>query len=99
MSVLEQLVLVPSVYASCDYCSNCELTIIDLSEQERIPILMMRGYDDRIRLYSEVNALFNGAFPDRNPIFSRKNCNVLKTQVMPSILLKRVDLSLQQMNR
>lgn len=47
---------------------------MDLSERERITILMMCGYSDRIRLYSEMNTLFDGAFPDINLIFSRKNC-------------------------
>jgi transposase len=41
---------------------------MELSEQERITLLMMRGYGDRIRSYEQVKHLFNETFPDRNPI-------------------------------
>ncbi|KAG8335323.1 hypothetical protein J6590_071066 [Homalodisca vitripennis] len=41
---------------------------MELSEQERITLLMMRGYGDRIRSYEQVRHLFNETFPDRNPI-------------------------------
>lgn len=39
-----------------------------LNEQERITILMMRGYGDRTRSYDEVKDLFNDTYPNRNPI-------------------------------
>lgn len=39
-----------------------------LSERERITLLMMRGYGDRVRSYQEVATLFNETFPDRNPV-------------------------------
>lgn len=41
---------------------------MELSESERITVLMMRGYGDRIRSYNEVTHLFNDSFPGRNPI-------------------------------
>lgn len=41
---------------------------MELSERERITILMMRGYGDRIRSYEQVKNLFNDSFPNRNPI-------------------------------
>jgi len=39
-----------------------------LSERERITLLMMRGYGDRVRSFQEVMDLFNETFPNRNPI-------------------------------
>jgi len=39
-----------------------------LSERERITLLMMRGYGDRVRSYQEVTNLFNETFPNRNSI-------------------------------
>jgi transposase len=39
-----------------------------LSKKERIVILMMRGFGDRVRSFQEVADLFNATFPDRNPI-------------------------------
>lgn len=39
-----------------------------LTETERMTILMMRGYGDRIRTYEEVSNLFNDVYPDRPPI-------------------------------
>lgn len=41
---------------------------MELSESERITLLMMRGFGDRIRSYEEVKNLFNDTFPDRNPV-------------------------------
>lgn len=49
---------------------------MSLTESERITILMMRGYGDRVRSYEEVKNLFNDAFPNRNPI---SKATVLKT--------------------
>ncbi|KAG8338166.1 hypothetical protein J6590_005707 [Homalodisca vitripennis] len=44
---------------------------MELSEFDRLNVLMMRCYGDRLRSYSDVN-LFNDEFPDRiNPIMSR----------------------------
>uniref|UniRef100_A0A1B6HYH3 DUF4817 domain-containing protein n=1 Tax=Homalodisca liturata TaxID=320908 RepID=A0A1B6HYH3_9HEMI len=42
--------------------------LMELSERERITLLMMRGYGDRQRSYREVCNLFNDTFPERNPI-------------------------------
>lgn len=43
--------------------------LMEGSEFERITVLMMRGYGDRMRSYSEVADLFNEDFPNRtNPI-------------------------------
>jgi transposase len=39
-----------------------------LIEKERITILMMRGFGDKIRSYQEVVHLFNDTFDDRPPI-------------------------------
>lgn len=39
-----------------------------LSERERITLLMMRGYGDRVRSFQVVADLFNETFPNRNPI-------------------------------
>jgi len=39
-----------------------------LTDTERITVLMMRGYGDRIRSYREVADLFNATYPDRDPI-------------------------------
>ncbi|KAJ8915553.1 hypothetical protein NQ315_012437 [Exocentrus adspersus] len=39
-----------------------------LSERERITLLMIRGYGDRIRSYEEAANLFNDTFPNRPPI-------------------------------
>jgi len=39
-----------------------------LTDTERITVLMMRGYGDRIRSYREVADLFNVIYPDRDPI-------------------------------
>lgn len=39
-----------------------------LSERERITLLIMRGWGDLTRSYSEVQNLFNDSFPNRNPI-------------------------------
>ncbi|KAG8250892.1 hypothetical protein J6590_092731 [Homalodisca vitripennis] len=42
---------------------------MELSELDSLTVLMMRGYGDRLRLYSEVLNLFNDEFPDCiNPI-------------------------------
>lgn len=41
---------------------------MELSERERITVLMMRGFGDRSRSYEEVKNLFNDTFPDRIPI-------------------------------
>ena len=49
---------------------------MSLTESERITILMMRGYGDRVRTFEEVKNLFNDAFPNRNPI---SKATVLKT--------------------
>ena len=49
---------------------------MSLTENERITILMMRGYGDRVRTFEEVKNLFNDAFPNRNPI---SKATVLKT--------------------
>lgn len=52
------------------YCSVKFRSVIkmSLSEMERITVLMMRGYGDRVRSYEEVVHLFNDRFPDRPPI-------------------------------
>ena len=42
--------------------------MVHLNEKERIIILMMRGYGDRVRSFEEVANLFNDEFPDRTPI-------------------------------
>lgn len=39
-----------------------------LSETERIEILMIIGYGDRMRSFEEVVNIFNGSHPDREPI-------------------------------
>lgn len=39
-----------------------------LTDRERITILMMRGFGDRIRSYQEVANLFNDTFGNRPPI-------------------------------
>lgn len=39
-----------------------------LTEKERIEILMMIGFGDRVRTHEEVCHLFNAVHPDRNPI-------------------------------
>lgn len=39
-----------------------------LSERERITLLMMRGYGDRVRSYEQVAALFKNTYPDRELI-------------------------------
>lgn len=49
---------------------------MELSERERITVLMMRGFGDRVRSYEEVKNLFNDSFPDRNPI---SKCVVFNT--------------------
>lgn len=36
--------------------------------RERIVLLMMRGWGDKVRSYDAVTHLFNDSFPDRNPI-------------------------------
>ena len=36
-----------------------------LTETERMIVLMMRGYGDRIRSYREVVELFNATYPDQ----------------------------------
>lgn len=41
---------------------------MSLSEQERIEVLMLRGYGDRVRSYEEVAHLFNDLHPDHAPI-------------------------------
>lgn len=41
---------------------------MELSELERVTILMMGSYGGRIRSYDEVKILFNYTFPNRNPI-------------------------------
>lgn len=42
---------------------------MEVLEFERVTVLMMRGYGDRLRSYSEVTELFNNEFPNRiNPI-------------------------------
>lgn len=41
---------------------------MSLSERERITLLMIRGYGDRIRSLEEVRRLFNDTFPERDPI-------------------------------
>lgn len=38
---------------------------MELTERERVLLLMMRGYGDRVRSYREVQLLFNGLFPER----------------------------------
>lgn len=47
-----------------------------LTERERITLLMMRGYGDRVISYREVRDLFNDTFPERNPI---SHSTVIKT--------------------
>ena len=39
-----------------------------LTDTERITVLMMRGYGDRIRSDREVANLFNATYPGRDPI-------------------------------
>ncbi|XP_024869057.1 uncharacterized protein LOC112452865, partial [Temnothorax curvispinosus] len=39
-----------------------------LTERERITILMMRGYGDRVRSFEQVATLFNDTYADREPI-------------------------------
>ncbi|XP_046683411.1 chorion peroxidase-like [Homalodisca vitripennis] len=46
----------------------CNQLWMSLTETERINLLMMRGYGDRVRSYDEVVHLFNDTFPDRPPI-------------------------------
>lgn len=41
---------------------------MSLSERERITLLMIHGYGDRIRSLEEVRRLFNYTFPERDPI-------------------------------
>uniref|UniRef100_A0A1B6GBX8 DUF4817 domain-containing protein n=1 Tax=Cuerna arida TaxID=1464854 RepID=A0A1B6GBX8_9HEMI len=41
------------------------------SEFERITVLMMRGYGERMRSYAEVAELFNEEFPNRNNPITR----------------------------
>lgn len=49
---------------------------MELTERERVTLLMMRGYGDRVRPFREVRDLFNDSFPDRNPI---SHATVIKT--------------------
>lgn len=39
-----------------------------LSEQERISLLMMRGWGDRVRSYTEVRMLFNRTFRNEDGV-------------------------------
>jgi len=39
-----------------------------LTNTERITILMMQGYDDKMRSYQDVANLLNGTYPNRDPI-------------------------------
>lgn len=39
-----------------------------LTETERITILMMRGYGDRVRSYEQVAHLFNDTYPEHEPV-------------------------------
>ena len=41
---------------------------MNLTERDRVTILMMRGYGDRVRSYQEVANLFNATFPEHPPI-------------------------------
>lgn len=45
---------------------------MSLSEQERITLLMIRSFGDRIRSYNKVCELFNATFNNHKPI--TKNC-------------------------
>lgn len=42
--------------------------MVHLSEKDRIEILMMIGYGDRVRTHEEVCHIFNDLHPERNPI-------------------------------
>lgn len=42
--------------------------MVHLTERERIEILMMIGFGDRVRTHQEVCALFNNLYQDRQPI-------------------------------
>jgi len=46
-------------------------TMAYLSERERIPFLMMRGWGDHQRSYNEVRQIFNKTFCDENAAVSR----------------------------
>lgn len=50
----------------------------NLTEKERIEILMMIGYGDRRRSYAEVCNLFNATYPNRNPINKSTVCKTLR---------------------
>lgn len=51
---------------------------MSLTETERINLLMMRGYGDRVRSYDEVVHLFNDTFPDRPPISKSTVCRTVQ---------------------
>lgn len=72
---------------------------MDLSERERITILMMRGYSDRIRLYCEVNNYLMVRFLIEILSSVERTVKRFEDTAKPRIFLKPVDLSLQQMMR
>ena len=50
-----------------------------LSEKERIEVLMMTGFGDRVRTQQEVCNLFNASHPDRPPI-TRSTVSKIKSK-------------------
>ena len=48
-----------------------------LTDTERITVLMMKRYGDKIRSYQEVADLFNATYPDRGPILSQLSKKLL----------------------
>lgn len=81
-----------------------------LSEQERISLLMMRGWGDRKRSYNEVRQLFNETFRDENTNISKstvqrtikrfeetgsvKNCTITGRPVSVTTPEKSLDVAL-----
>jgi len=45
--------------------------MLRLSERERISLLMMRGWGDRMRSYNDVRQLFNETFRNENTAISK----------------------------
>lgn len=41
---------------------------MNLSEKDRIMLLIMRGFGNKMRSYEETANLFNDTYPDRNPV-------------------------------
>lgn len=52
--------------------------MVELTEKERIEILMILGYGDRRRTFEEVCRIFNQQYPNRSPIVKSTVCKILK---------------------